>query len=163
MPRPIETIWTDMAALAEYLTPEAVTILDCPSKAEALSALAAHHVGVHSQVDLAELTAAIHQREKLMSTGIGQALAIPHVRLSSVKSATISVALNRRPLDDYESLDNLPVRLLVLIVAPAGKHEIYLQLLSQVVAALKADDVRNAVMQAEAPGTIFDAFLKGQP
>ncbi len=52
----------------------------------------------------------IYEREKLMSTGIGYSIAVPHIRDASVQDFVIALGRKAEGLD-YESIDNKPVKL----------------------------------------------------
>jgi len=81
--------------LSECLTPQRVLLLEGANKAEALhelvAALAESGVGVGQE----ELEQAILKREQLLSTGIGQGIAVPHVRMPSVYPTTAASTTSR--------------------------------------------------------------------
>ena len=74
---------------------------------------------------------AIRDREKLMSTGIGHGIAIPHARTSSVSDFVLVVGRSKKGID-YESLDGLPVHIIILMGAPERKRKEFLTLISKV-------------------------------
>jgi len=78
------------------------------------------------------LNNAVIQREKIGSTGIGNGIAIPHTRSMVVKDLMVSIGRPIKPID-FGALDNEPVRLVFLLVAPpyASKRE-YLILLGKI-------------------------------
>lgn len=88
---------------------------------------------------------AVHEREAIMSTGIGSGVAIPHVRISSVLRPTVGVGISREGID-FDTLDNKPVNILVLFAMPAGSQKEYLGLLAQVMLALRAPGFRDNLL-----------------
>ena len=90
-----------------------------------------------------DLEQGIYHREQLMSTGIGMGIAIPHVRLRSVRDLVMAVALVRDGVDDYESMDSEPVKLLFMIIAREDQHVQHLKLLSQISSRLKDEAYRQ--------------------
>lgn len=108
------------------------------------------------------LLQAVLQRESLMSTGIGQGLAVPHVRLADLKRAQMAVAICPDGVDDYQSLDDEPVRIIVLIAAPRGQHETYIRLLAAVVDVLKDSDVRDELLALVEAEDIWRLLTGGQ-
>ncbi|MFT5463401.1 MAG: mannitol/fructose-specific phosphotransferase system IIA component (Ntr-type), partial [Planctomycetota bacterium] len=65
------------------------------------------------------------QREELASTGIGQTVAIPHVKIEGLEEALVSLSVHPAGLD-WRSLDGLPVHLLFTVLRPAQagpKHD----------------------------------------
>jgi PTS system nitrogen regulatory IIA component len=141
--------------LADVLPPERVRILDCERKKDALNALVDTLAGAPEVDDAEELRQEIFNREKLMSTGIGFGVAVPHVRLASVKDLVMAVAVNRRDLTDYASLDDTPVRIICMVAARADQHAQYLRSLAAVSGILKDQGVRQALIAAEDPSAIY--------
>jgi fructose-specific phosphotransferase system IIA component len=70
--------------------------------------------------DRAAVLADVLERERLMSTGIGSGVAIPHAQSSGAPA--FAMALGRTTAEiDFKSFDGKPVDLIFLIVAPAGQ------------------------------------------
>lgn len=88
---------------------------------------------------------AIHEREAVMSTGIGGGIAIPHVRIPEVRYATLGVAVAPAGLE-FGALDNNPVHIMVLFATPEGADKVYLGLLAKVMAALKDRDTYDRLV-----------------
>lgn len=65
--------------------------------------------------NVSDLHNAVYEREELMSTGIGLNLGIPHVRIKTVKDMAVAIALVKDGIDDYESLDSEPVKLVARV------------------------------------------------
>jgi len=106
------------------------------SKHDALEALI-EAVGKNPAVtDVAAFRAAVYEREGIMSTGIGDGIAIPHVRIPEITSATLGVGVAPAGVG-FDTLDNKPVHVLVLFATPAGSDKEYLRLLAQVMLALR--------------------------
>lgn len=143
--------------LLDYLKPECLVILKESTKQAALHELAAV-AAEQSGLDCDMLEKAISQREELMSTGIGNGLAIPHVRLPAAKSATLAVGVTAGGLADYKSLDEKPVHIVVLIIAPQGQHDTYIRLLAKVTDVLRHDDLRARILQATDPDQLYRIF-----
>src|SRR5712672_3740341 len=78
--------------------------------------------------DRDSILAALKQREETMSTGIGFGIAIPHATSERV---TEVVAAFGRSLDgiEFESLDNAPVKFIVLFVVPKNQFQVHLRTL----------------------------------
>ena len=72
----------------------------------------------------------ILQRERLGSTGVGNGIAIPHGKLAGVKRITGVFARLETPVD-FEALDDEPVDLVFLLLAPEGAGADHLKALSQ--------------------------------
>jgi PTS system nitrogen regulatory IIA component len=139
----------------EYLTPERVILLSGATKAQALGQLIERLAQTGIGVDREELAKAVWKRESLMSTGVGQGIAVPHVRMPGLSRTAMAVGVSRRGIADYESLDGQPVHIVVLIVAVQGDHEGYIRLLASTTDVLKKQDLREAVVDAGKPEDIY--------
>ncbi|MDY7009660.1 MAG: PTS sugar transporter subunit IIA [Planctomycetota bacterium] len=148
--------------ISDYLTLEHVVILNAATKVEALDELVSAADDFSENISAEELARAVWEREKMMSTGIGQGLGIPHVRLPGLADAVMAVGVSRAGIPDYESLDNQPVHIIVLIAAPQGRHEIYIRLLAKVANILKQDDIRKAISEADDAAEIYRILTEGK-
>lgn len=98
--------------------------------------------------DKNKLRKSIFEREDLMSTGIGLGIAIPHVRIKGVDDILISILINKKGIENYDSLDGLPVKIIIMIVAGDEQHRDYLILLSRIVKMLKKDFIRKSMIES---------------
>jgi len=135
--------------ISDYLAPERVIFLKSTTKADALEELIQAAKNFSENITLEELRKAVWEREEMMSTGIGQGIGIPHVRLPGLEKITMAVGISREGIADYESLDNKPVHVIVLIAVPQGQHELYIRLLAEIVGILKREDLRRAIIEAK--------------
>lgn len=71
------------------------------------------------------------ERERLGSTGIGGGIAIPHARLASVTQPRGLFARLGHPVD-FDAIDDRPVDLVFLLVAPEGAGADHLKALARV-------------------------------
>ena len=135
--------------ISDYLAPERVIFLKSTTKADALEELIQAAKNFSESITLEELRKAVWEREEMMSTGIGQGIGIPHVRLPGLEKITMAVGISREGIADYESLDNKPVHVILLIAVPQGQHELYIRLLAEIVGILKREDLRRAIIEAK--------------
>ncbi len=100
---------------------------------------------------------AILEREKIMSTGIGIGIAVPHVKIPAVKDFVM--ALGRVPGGvDFDSLDGKPVYLVIMIGASAKQKDQFLRVLAKVSLLFKNEEFRRAVMNASGPEEVMALF-----
>ena len=151
-----------MPELAQYLTADRVVILNAPTKADALKELVDVLAASDGGVSADELSKEVWKREELMSTGIGNRLAIPHVRMGGIRAAAMAVGVSSTGIEDYESLDKEPVHIIVLIAAPQGEHETYIRMLAKVADVLKKDALRRGVLEACDPVEIHRILTEGE-
>lgn len=108
-----------------------------------------------------ELEEGIFHRERLMSTGIGMEIGIPHVRINSVKDVIMGAALVRNGVDDYESLDSKPIKIIFMIVARNDQHSQHLKLLAQISSRLKDDAFRRLLIDCQDADSFYNMLTKG--
>ena len=85
-----------------------------------------------SKIDRDTIARLTWHREKMMTTGVGFSLALPHIRINEIPDPVVIVALCKNPIKDYQSQDELPIRVVIFIVAPDQNQEMYLQLLGSI-------------------------------
>ena len=107
-----------------------------------------------------ELTQEILKREQLMSTAIGKGIAIPHVRLSSVTDLVMAVGICKTPINDYQTIDDEPVKLLFMIAAAYNQHSYYLKTISQFSSKFKDTALLNSIYLAKTEQEVFDLLSK---
>ncbi|HHU35915.1 MAG TPA: PTS transporter subunit EIIA [Treponema sp.] len=141
------------------LSPDRIVLLDHSTKHDALVALA-DTLGSAPQIkNRNELSVEILRREDLMSTAIGRGIAIPHVRLSSVTDLVMAVGLCRNDIIDFQTIDDMPVRLLFMIAAAYNQHAYYLQTLSYFSTRLKNAELREGLLAAETPLAAYNLLV----
>lgn len=117
------------------------------SKKEAIEKLVAEIAKAcpHHVKNAATATAAVLRREASMPTGLDHGIAVPHGRCSDVTGIAGAVAILDNEgtangcIPDYETIDNSPLQIIVLTLANDEKQTPYLQLMSFISRALRAD------------------------
>ena len=103
----------------------------------------------------------IMQREKLGSTGVGNGIAIPHGKLKNVAHITGIFARLESPVD-FEALDDEPVDLVFMLLAPETAGADHLKALSRIARILREPDMVSKLRQTKDASALF-AFLTSQP
>jgi PTS system nitrogen regulatory IIA component len=101
-------------------------------------------------------------RERLGSTGLGQGVAIPHGRIKSLKSPLIAVLRSANAVP-FEAPDAQPVKLLVVLLVPEHATEEHLEILSELAEILSDTGIRDTLMTASDPATIFRVLSSWEP
>lgn len=130
--------------LADHLDPARVVDLSAKTKDDALVAIVRTAATSEAIEDEAALLDAVRERERLLSTGIGLGIAIPHARIASVKAFVVAVGRCREGVD-FGSIDGRHVNIVVLIAGPQDAQKPYLELLAQLSKRLKLERVREAI------------------
>ncbi|MEM7576566.1 MAG: cation:proton antiporter [Planctomycetota bacterium] len=132
--------------LADFLDADAFKVLDCATRRDAirqLSTLAAEHLGRSPEI----VDAAVWQREQLMSTGLGQAIAVPHARLTDLKEPLVAIGLSPAGID-FDAADGQLAEIVCLILTPDDQPETQIELLDIVARTLGKDEVRREAVGA---------------
>ena len=141
----------DQIQVKNILSPDRIIFLNHSTKHDALLELA-NNLSTAPQVKMSsELAVEILKREELMSTAIGRGIAIPHVRLSSVTDLVMSVGISKCDIIDFQTIDDVPVRILFMIAAAYNQHAYYLQTLSFFSSKIKNKELREALLNVNDP------------
>jgi mannitol/fructose-specific phosphotransferase system IIA component (Ntr-type) len=100
------------------------------------------------------LLRALHEREQLHSTGIGDGIALPHARNALVGLVDQPIIVfGRHPTGiAYDSIDAIPARLFFLLIAPTVTQ--HLAILARLSRLLRDSRLRQKLLIAEQPGKV---------
>ncbi|HNY20863.1 MAG TPA: PTS sugar transporter subunit IIA [Treponemataceae bacterium] len=148
-----------LVQVQNILSPDRIVIMNHSTRHDALVALA-DVLGSAPQIkNRQELSVEILKREELMSTAIGRGIAIPHVRLSSVTDLVMAVGISKNDIIDFQTIDDEPVRLLIMIAAAYNQHSYYLQTLSFFSNKLKSQALRDGLRAANTPMEAYNLLI----
>src|SRR3954464_9995475 len=101
------------------------------------------------------LLRALHEREQLHSTGIGDGIALPHARnaLVGLVDHPIIVFARHAKGIPYGAIDNVPARLFFLLIAPTVT--LHLGILARLSRLLREPKVRQSLLMAERPEKVI--------
>jgi mannitol/fructose-specific phosphotransferase system IIA component (Ntr-type) len=102
-----------------------------------------------------DVVKAILKREMLSSTGIGDGVAIPHAKHPSVDRLVGSVAVAPGGIP-FDSVDNDPVFVLVMLISPQERPSEHLRALEGVSRCLKDKNFVSSLRKATTPQQIWD-------
>ena len=94
-----------------------------------------------------------------MSTGIGFGVGVPHVRIDSVSDLVMAVAVSKKPIVEYSSLDNQPVQIVCMLAARSDQHAKYIRTLSAVSSCLKDAETRKKIIASDDPAFIYSQLI----
>ena len=140
--------------LTDLVAPNAIMpALKVNNKKQAIAELAAKAAVLtgQSERDILEI---LLQREKLGSTGVGNGVAIPHGKLPKLgKLFGLFAHLDRAV--DFEALDNQPVDLVFLLLAPEGAGADHLKALARVARLLRDPVVVNKLRESRDADALY--------
>ena len=93
---------------------------------------------------------AVLEREKIMSTGIGDGIAIPHGKSEAVVRLAAALGTQKRGVD-FEALDGEPGYVFFLLVSPANISGPHIKALARISRLLKNDDFKKKLIAASTP------------
>jgi PTS system nitrogen regulatory IIA component len=144
--------------VSHYLHPESILFLHATSRNEAILSLV-NALEKQGKIPDKELFfQALLEREKIVSTGIGIGVAIPHAKLSCFHDFFIAIGVQKNKGLEWQSLDKTPVRLIFLIGGPENKQTEYLQILSRLTMAIKEEDLRKKLLHEDSIEEILSLF-----
>ncbi|MBA3958751.1 MAG: PTS sugar transporter subunit IIA [Parachlamydiaceae bacterium] len=146
-----------MVKISKYFDPQLVLFLEASTRDSALQSLVSQLDTCGKLKSASEFYHAIVEREKIVSTGIGMGVAIPHAKLPEYKDFFIAIAILQRGVD-WNSLDGVPVKLIFMIGGPDNKQTEYLQILSSLTTALKDEERRKKLLTLNSPAAIIGLF-----
>ena len=106
-------------------------------------------------MDAATILKALNERERTATTGVGREVAIPHGKIMGLTGIVGAIGVAKRGIE-YDSVDGLPVRFVVAMVAPPEESRNYLRILAKVARLLSDVAFRESRITASAPEEIHD-------
>lgn len=144
--------------ISDLLTEDlVVTNLQGDSKEDIINSIV-DLVGASPKVlDKEKVRDAVLERERIMSTGVGDGFAIPHGKTDAVSDIVAAFAVTAKPID-YESLDEKPVRLVFILVSKVNMVGPHIKLLSRISRLMNKSDFRNKLLSVKSPKDIIELF-----
>jgi fructose-specific phosphotransferase system IIA component len=144
--------------ISELLTEQFVaTGLSGESKDDIIDAMINLVSASPKVLDKQKVREAIFEREKIMSTGVGNGFAIPHGKTDAVSDIVAAFAVTASPID-YQSLDEKPVRLVFLLVGKDNMVGPHIKLLSRISRLMNKEDFRKRLLDVKSPREIIEVF-----
>ncbi len=144
--------------ISDILTEDlVVTGLEGDTKDDILDAMIGLVATSPRVLDREKVRTAIFEREKIMSTGVGNGFAIPHGKTDAVSDIVAAFAVTAAPID-YDSLDEKPVRLVFLLVGKENLVGPHIKLLSRISRLMNKEEFRARLLECKSPREILDRF-----
>ena len=148
--------------LSELLNPNAVSLrLAAQNKREALVELVGVLEAAHWFNSQGEILDRVLRREAMMTTGIGNGVAIPHGKARSVDRMAAACAVVPEGLD-FEAEDGQPVYLVVLFVSPESATTLHVRVLANLSRLLKEESVRKSLREVGSVDAFMAALLSAE-
>ncbi len=131
--------------------------LKADDKAEVLDKMVSSLKDNVSNEELEKIREAVFEREKIMSTGVGKGLAIPHGKAAGIEQTYASFAILKEPVD-YEAIDDQPVNMIFLLVGPQASNSFHIKMLSRISRLMNNSDFRDRLRQCNSSEQIIEQF-----
>ena len=148
--------------LSDLLTPKAVTArLEARTKRDALVELVDLLEDAHELRSQGEILDRVLRREAMMSTGIGNGVAIPHGKAKAVDRMLAACGISHQGID-FESADGEPAHIFILLVSPETVGASHVKVLANISRVLKEESVRKMLREAAGPTELLAALKSAE-
>ena len=148
--------------LSELLTSQAVAAtLGATTKREVVAELVDLLESAHGIDSHGEILDRVLRRETMMSTGIGNGVAIPHGKAKAVDRIVAACAVSRNGVD-FEAVDGEPAHIFVLLVSPENVGASHVKVLANISRLLKEESVRKSLREANSPQAVLAAVQSAE-
>lgn len=146
--------------LTDLIRPEAVVgSLKANSKKQVIQAIA-EKAAILTGLEERDVFETLLQREKLGSTGVGGGIAIPHGKLPGLSRIFGLFARLPKPID-FEALDDQPVDLIFLLLAPEGAGADHLKALARIARHLREPGVAGKLRASADKAALYAVLTEG--
>lgn len=132
------------------------------TKDEVLNTLIDRLAQVDGMVPHDDLAWGIFHRESLMSTGIGNGIATPHIILQNGDKTCMALGICKDGIADYESLDSKPVRIVFMIIAGKDQKLTHLKVLAAISSLFFDGRLKAAFLAANDPQTCLEILARAE-
>ncbi|MDZ7724935.1 MAG: PTS sugar transporter subunit IIA [candidate division KSB1 bacterium] len=146
--------------LTDILSPDVIKI---PLKGAEKNAVLEEMVDILHQAQKTDkrddVLQAVQQRERIMSTGMGDGVAIPHAKSDGVETLTAALGITKQGVD-FQAIDGKPVRIVFLLVGPNDQAGPHLKALSRISRLMHRKEFRQRLAKARNAEQILSAIEK---
>ncbi len=139
--------------LADILAERAVLFVAQPFRKDDVIDLLADTAASLTGIDPKLARTALIEREQLGSTGLGNGIAIPHGKIPGLAGVTAVFLRLAEPVD-FDAVDDQPVDLVMMLLAPTGAGADHLKALSRVARLLRTDSMAAALRSTTDPAEL---------
>lgn len=153
---------TKKTALTELLDKRVFILKGRQSKSDVLKLLIDSLAEVEGMIQREDLEWGVLHRESIMSTGIGNGIAVPHVRSESIERACMALAIVPDGVYDYQAPDMKPVQLVFLIAAGGTQRAKHLKILSAIGSLFYDGRLKAAFIASSDPENCLDILARAE-
>jgi len=102
---------------------------------------------------------ALVEREKMMSTGIGNGVAIPHCTIENFPGLVVLFALSSKGVS-FNSIDGQPAKIVIMLIVPRNKRGQHVKMLASIARTLAGTEIKSKIMACTSADDIIQLFLQ---
>jgi PTS system nitrogen regulatory IIA component len=95
------------------------------------------------------------EREKKMSTGMHNGIAIPHGKTDSVEGLSAAIGLIPEGVD-FDAMDHKPSQIFIMTISPANRAGPHIQFLAEISRLLNRADIRETLLASTTVDQVYD-------
>ncbi len=143
----------------DFLSRDDVLVgVDVTGKVELLRELS-RHAALAVDLPADQIFSALHQREQIGSTGMGQGIALPHARFAELKQPFGLLARLKRPIM-FDAIDEQDVDIVFLLLLPTSPHGEQLNALALVARRLRDPQIVSDIRRAAGAANLYHSFAQ---
>src|SRR5438552_7070607 len=144
--------------ISDILNAEVISVnMEAADKEDSLNKVIALASNSKKILDIDKVSETIHEREKLVSTGVGKGFAIPHGKTDAISDIVAAFAITKDPID-FDSIDGEPVRFIFLLVGKETLLNTHIKLLSRISRLMNKDEFRDRLLVAKTSEEVLNIF-----
>jgi fructose-specific phosphotransferase system IIA component len=103
---------------------------------------------------------AVLEREHIMTTGVGNGIAIPHCKHDDCKEFALALGTTSEDVE-FQAVDQNPVHIIFLLIGPKNEAGMHIKILSRITRILSDSEVREKILNISDPRELYH-FLIGE-
>lgn len=147
--------------LADILAKDSVIACAKPTCKRQLLQLAADKAAELINVDPHDIFTTLIEREQLGTTGLGDGIAIPHGKIEGLKAVTC-LFIQLEHAVDFDAVDDKPVDLAFVLLAPKGAGADHLKALSRIARLVRSPGLATSARTIKDAGQLYQLLLDAQ-
>lgn len=146
--------------LSDYLDPQSIYVIDNPESKEAIiRELVDRLSGKNPVLDPESIMAAVIDREKQCSTGIGGGFAIPHAIVDNLQQTVIVCAQVPSGMN-FKTLDKKPVYFVYLLLSPESERREHIKLLARISRIGSQPGFIEKIKESDNPSKLYEILCE---
>ena len=102
---------------------------------------------------------AVLERERIMTTGVGNGIAIPHCKHEACNDFKVALGILEEPVD-FTAIDSKPVNIIFLLVGPNSTAGNHIKLLSRISRLVNKSDTREELLELKSSKDVYEFLLE---